>query len=242
MFAAMQVENNKLSKTSKTINTISEEDEFPICQVPYNKENSANDKSDDENIDEVQKVAQETYLRAKNNMIQNPTNESSMGFKMGGMGFKMGGMGESIGTPVTSGMMGMGMGMGMMGLPNNKPLGFGNCCGPPRTMSSQGIPFNPFGPSGPSGPSGPFGRTMAINPNVIGNPGNPGNPMNPIGHCIPPRNPPSYQDITQSHSQQNNQNILHINSIYVKLAEARKKIAELNKFLDEIYETLPKIN
>jgi hypothetical protein len=33
----------------------------------------------------------------------------------------------------------------------------------------------------------------------------------------------------------------HIQNIYIKLAEARTKIAELNKFIDEIYETLPKI-
>ncbi len=33
----------------------------------------------------------------------------------------------------------------------------------------------------------------------------------------------------------------HIENIYIKLAEARTKIAELNKFLDDIYETLPKI-
>ncbi len=33
----------------------------------------------------------------------------------------------------------------------------------------------------------------------------------------------------------------NIDTIYVKLAQARSKIAELNKFLDDIYETLPKI-
>ncbi len=33
----------------------------------------------------------------------------------------------------------------------------------------------------------------------------------------------------------------NIDTIYSKLAQARAKIAELNKFLDDIYETLPKI-
>ncbi len=33
----------------------------------------------------------------------------------------------------------------------------------------------------------------------------------------------------------------NIDTIYAKLAQARAKIAELNKFLDDIYETLPKI-
>ena len=33
----------------------------------------------------------------------------------------------------------------------------------------------------------------------------------------------------------------NIQEIYSKLSQARNKIAELNKFLDEIYETLPKI-
>jgi hypothetical protein len=65
--------------------------------------------------------------------------------------------------------------------------------------------------------------------------------MGSINPLCPPmlpgqRNPPSYQDVTH-----NNRHASHINEIYGKLAEARKKIAELNKFIDEIYETLPKI-
>ena len=34
----------------------------------------------------------------------------------------------------------------------------------------------------------------------------------------------------------------NLDNVYAKLAQARAKIAELNKFLDEIYEILPKIN
>lgn len=45
----------------------------------------------------------------------------------------------------------------------------------------------------------------------------------------------------QPKTQPKNDNKIHIESLYNKLGEARKKIAELNKFIDEIYEILPKI-
>lgn len=97
-----KVENKDINNT----NNISDEDDFPICQVS----------------------------------VPTPPPSIISPFKLGNEPQKMNmsGMGQVSGAPSMFTMGG-------------NPIGFGNCCGPPRSMG----PFNPIGSGGPMGPTGP---------------------------------------------------------------------------------------
>ena len=189
---------NHVMNNNKLTNDADSEDDFPIRQVPYDNQDNQDNQAISNEAVEAPRVP---FSFPTQNMTSAPSTMGGMGMKLGGMSM----MGQQL--PRTN-MSGMTMG-GQLNT-SNKPMSFGNCCGPPRPM----------------GIMGPMGQN---------------NPMGPINPLCPPmlpgqRKPPSYQDVTQ-----NNRHASHINEIYGKLAEARKKIAELNKFIDEIYETLPKI-
>ncbi len=179
-----------MNNNNQTSNDADSEDDFPVCQAPSINQDNHNSSNDA------------------------PPTPGRMGMMFGGMGKQSPKAGVmNMGIPFNTTINNKPPGMGVpLNLPtdNNKPLGFGGCCGPPRTMNPMTM--------GPMGITGPIGSMQ---------------------FGLGQRNPPSYQDFTQS--QQNNRNGSHINDVYSKLAEARKKIAELNKFIDEIYETLPKI-
>ena len=194
------------------------EDDFPVCQAPSINHNSSNDAS--------------------------PTPPT--------MGMIFGGMGQPL--PKTGGLMGMGRPL----TNTSQPLPF-----PSIPFPSIPFPSNPMASPRTMGMGGPFTNTSQSLPIPSRTMGMAGLSQPPSfgGCCGPPRtmgpmaqmtmgpmaqmtmgpmglghrNPPNYQEF------QSQQNISIINNIYGKLMEARNKIAELNKVIDEIYVTILKI-
>jgi hypothetical protein len=114
-------------------------------------------------------------------------------------------------------------------LPTTTASSFGSMR-PPTTVAGMGMGFSCFQP-----PTTGIGFGNLGVPSVSRHPET-GQPINrgACGGIQPPGIPFGFRPADDKKK--------NIDTIYTKLAQVRAKIAELNKFLDDIYETLPKIN